>query len=301
MAIPVGQHLQPMGEIERSGEACNVGHEETNTSLGRGHPMTLWTMFALVNTYHQLGRWKKAEELAVLVMKKREQIQGEDHPETVWIMTELVSMYQKLGRATEAQVLFKDIDRILRKHELAHLWRKLQADIDVWYSWARRHIWFWPGSVRFPVVEHLKKKIRQTVNRRQGSRETEFARLSAVKTHGFDSGLPWDFGPADRASQIDRQNSDSEIVLSLAFKLRFFCAFLETAKMGISVRATTNPQHAAARMYQGTEQRGLQDTNRLSLTFHLSHLLLILDRLETHPHRSWMCSLLACDIAPPVT
>jgi hypothetical protein len=77
--------------------------------------MTLWTMSDLVNTYHRLGRLKKAEELAVLVMKKREQIQGEDHPETVWIMTELVSIYQKLGRATEAQVLSKDIGRILRK------------------------------------------------------------------------------------------------------------------------------------------------------------------------------------------
>ncbi|KAJ6476787.1 hypothetical protein DFH09DRAFT_1108736 [Mycena vulgaris] len=88
--------------------------EKRKQILGKDHPETLDVMHHLAITYHNLGQsesaiaffnLKKAKELELVVLEKREKILGEDHPDTLGVMHDLAITYYCLGQWKEAEEL----------------------------------------------------------------------------------------------------------------------------------------------------------------------------------------------------
>ncbi|KAJ7694259.1 hypothetical protein B0H14DRAFT_2651109 [Mycena olivaceomarginata] len=55
--------------------------------------------------YFEGGRWKDAEALEVVVMKKRKYVLGEEHPDTLTSMANLAATYRNQGRWKDAETL----------------------------------------------------------------------------------------------------------------------------------------------------------------------------------------------------
>jgi len=94
--------------------------DQKRALLGEEHPKTLSSMANLASTYCNLGRWKEAEELEIIVMKTRKRELGEEHPQTLIIMANLASTYWNQGRWKEAEELDMKVMKI-RKRVLSEL------------------------------------------------------------------------------------------------------------------------------------------------------------------------------------
>lgn len=88
--------------------------EKRKQILGKDHPKTLHIMHHLAGTYHNLGQsesaiaffnLKKAKELELVVLEKREKILGEDHPDTLGVMHDLAITCYCLRQWKEAEEL----------------------------------------------------------------------------------------------------------------------------------------------------------------------------------------------------
>ncbi|KAJ7030251.1 P-loop containing nucleoside triphosphate hydrolase protein, partial [Mycena alexandri] len=66
---------------------------------------TLIAMNNLASTYSDLGEFKKAEELKILVLQKRSKLLGEDHPSTWSAMGNLALAHSALGECKKAEEL----------------------------------------------------------------------------------------------------------------------------------------------------------------------------------------------------
>ncbi|KAJ7099091.1 hypothetical protein C8R44DRAFT_888549 [Mycena epipterygia] len=62
-------------------------------------------MFWLAWIYRNLGKFKEAEQLAVVILKQRRNILGDNHPATLDAMGNLALTYNKLGKYKEAEEL----------------------------------------------------------------------------------------------------------------------------------------------------------------------------------------------------
>ena len=69
-------------------------------------------MANLASTYNNQGRWKKAEELFVQVMKTFKRVLGAEHPSTLTSMANLASTYSNQGRWKEALKLMEECVRL---------------------------------------------------------------------------------------------------------------------------------------------------------------------------------------------
>ncbi|PWY91688.1 hypothetical protein BO94DRAFT_377484 [Aspergillus sclerotioniger CBS 115572] len=71
-------------------------------------------MANLALTYWNQGRWKKAEELGVQVLKLRKQVLGPEHPSTLASMANLAFTWKGQGKVKNALALIKQCAELRR-------------------------------------------------------------------------------------------------------------------------------------------------------------------------------------------
>jgi L-lactate permease len=86
--------------------------------LGEEHPDTLSAMSSLATTYLNLGQWKDAEDLEVLVMEARKRVLGEENPDTLSTMSSLAATHWNLGWWKDSEELEVQVKG---KEELQHI------------------------------------------------------------------------------------------------------------------------------------------------------------------------------------
>lgn len=89
--------------------------EATKTALGEEHPLTLYAMQGLANSYSDIGWLQKELELREKVFEERQRTVGNEYPDTVTATTNLAIVYTKLGRTEEALDLFERVLEMKRR------------------------------------------------------------------------------------------------------------------------------------------------------------------------------------------
>ena len=81
--------------------------------LGKDHPSTLQSLYALALLYQAQGRYNDAEVLYQQVRSMQEKLLGKSHRDTLTTLTNLAKVYQAQGRYYNAETLYRQVQTIL--------------------------------------------------------------------------------------------------------------------------------------------------------------------------------------------
>ncbi|KAK8029422.1 hypothetical protein PG993_010713 [Apiospora rasikravindrae] len=109
LLMRVSGYLFDRGRWAEKGPVVETALSLRSQVLGKTHSDTIRSLAELATTYHQQGRYIKAEKTHLEVLTLRREVLGEKDPETIESMASLATVYYAQGRFEEDEKMCKKV------------------------------------------------------------------------------------------------------------------------------------------------------------------------------------------------